>query len=471
MDRSSKFQVPRIPTVSASSLLQEKNTSKKKRSSKKVLSEAEATAAIAAKKALSKNSSNVVQSSEVKTEVEKSPPMAFLPSEDLLSKLCPSCSSILVQYLSPIESYLRKLITAVDLSASSPSSQQPTLSTFEFTTEVSSAADKQKQSKGSKKGKQESGKHQSSKGTGAGGSKVASKQQKQSTLPSSATTSVQGSNNRNESKSALNVQSSNHQQQQQFTNSNNGGGHENVTITGERAENESSTKEYVSSGSGEHQQQVQHSTASSFYGHDQHKHQHQGSGDSSDHQSTHHHQPNQQHQHQEMASSNDNHHHQQTTNSIAEHQLSSVVQNFDGSSVSQEYHSPTTSGHDGNMNVSVNVDEDHHHQQNEQNVTSEVDSSLETVCPYAYVTLAYDNLSTVNAILLANSIQLFNNQVLSVLEDDFAHGSNGSKRILHQYHIPTVILLCDANINRTLKQLAYQVFDKVSEICDCFDLF
>lgn len=76
--------------------------------------------------------------------------------------------------------------------------------------------------------------------------------------------------------------------------------------------------------------------------------------------------------------------------------------------------------------------------------------------PYAYVTIAYDNLSALNAILLANSIQLYNNKVFSVIEND----DSLSKKILRQYHIPTVILICDS-INSTLRNVVYQVFDKV----------
>ena len=78
-------------------------------------------------------------------------------------------------------------------------------------------------------------------------------------------------------------------------------------------------------------------------------------------------------------------------------------------------------------------------------------------CPYAYVTLAYSNLSAVNAILLANSLQLYNNKVLNLLDD--------SKKIITRYHIPVVILICD-KINNDLRNIIYQVFDKVAIICN-----
>lgn len=80
----------------------------------------------------------------------------------------------------------------------------------------------------------------------------------------------------------------------------------------------------------------------------------------------------------------------------------------------------------------------------------------ESICPYAYVTIAYNNLSATNAILLANSIQFYNNKVLNVLE----HNNGHNKRIVTQFHIPTVILICDT-IHELLREIIDQVFDKV----------
>lgn len=76
--------------------------------------------------------------------------------------------------------------------------------------------------------------------------------------------------------------------------------------------------------------------------------------------------------------------------------------------------------------------------------------------PYAYVTIVNNNLSAVNAILLANSLRFYNNQLLNVLgKSDFY-----IKRIERQYQIPIVVLLCQ-KIDVNLHNLLEQVFDEV----------
>lgn len=77
-------------------------------------------------------------------------------------------------------------------------------------------------------------------------------------------------------------------------------------------------------------------------------------------------------------------------------------------------------------------------------------------CPYAYVTIVSSNLSAINAILLANSIRFYNNQLFNVLAND----EGQSKQIRHQYHIPIVALLA-SRIDSQLAHIVRQVFDEV----------
>lgn len=525
-----KFQVPRIPVVSASSLLRNTSTTgtgtkkrSSKSSSKKVLSQSAAAAALAAKKVVSRAALVQQQQLQPLANEEKkaakggnggNSSQSFLPA-DVLPKLCPSCSQILVQYLSPIESYIRKLISHVDQikTVAESAQQQTTLSTFEFTTNETTAIDHQskQQQSVSKTSKKSSSTRSSTAAAAAGGAKVPQSSKTSAAAAAVASSKATAASKANRGKAvAPNAHTAGttvaaggggnsgggEYSSQHFSNANNGGnhggGHDSVTISApmsgnsgdhgqanqSTANNNGNSSNHVSGdGHQQHhqqQQQVQqhqhHSQPPPFSGHPSEHHQqktqqpqqqqqHQGStgGESavvsSTNQSFHHpHQPQQQQQqhhyqqHQETASGND-HYHQQTMATDDHHH---DAQNF-----SNESHQEFTATEEGKV-----PSFEEQQQQHQSNWTSEVESST---CPYAYVTLAYDNLSTVNAILLANSIQLFNNQVLNVLEDSEQDNLKSSKRIVHQYHIPTVILLCDSNINRTLKQVVYQVFDKVIE--------
>lgn len=78
--------------------------------------------------------------------------------------------------------------------------------------------------------------------------------------------------------------------------------------------------------------------------------------------------------------------------------------------------------------------------------------------PYAYVTIVYNNLSALNAIVLANSICFYNNQTLNVLENhDFVE-----KRIERQFYIPLVVMLY-GSVEQELVRILHQVFD---DVCD-----
>lgn len=71
--------------------------------------------------------------------------------------------------------------------------------------------------------------------------------------------------------------------------------------------------------------------------------------------------------------------------------------------------------------------------------------------PYAFVTIAYNNLSATNAIILANSLLLTNNKTMSY-EDQ-----NGENVTIQ---IPFIILI-GGNIDPVLKEAIYMVFDEV----------
>jgi hypothetical protein len=68
------------------------------------------------------------------------------------------------------------------------------------------------------------------------------------------------------------------------------------------------------------------------------------------------------------------------------------------------------------------------------------------------VTIAYNNLSATNAIILANSLLLTNNKSMSYT-DEF-----GNKNIIQ---VPFVILL-GGSIDPSLKDAIFMVFDEVS---------
>jgi hypothetical protein len=72
--------------------------------------------------------------------------------------------------------------------------------------------------------------------------------------------------------------------------------------------------------------------------------------------------------------------------------------------------------------------------------------------PFAFVTIAYNNLSATNAIILANSLLLTNNKSMSYT-DEF-----GNKNIIQ---VPFVILL-GGSIDPSLKDAIFMVFDEVS---------
>ena len=71
---------------------------------------------------------------------------------------------------------------------------------------------------------------------------------------------------------------------------------------------------------------------------------------------------------------------------------------------------------------------------------------------YAFVTIAYNNLSATNAIILANSLVLTNNRTMSYFDDK---GNNIT------IQIPFVILI-GGNIDPVLKEAIFMVFDEVS---------
>lgn len=77
----------------------------------------------------------------------------------------------------------------------------------------------------------------------------------------------------------------------------------------------------------------------------------------------------------------------------------------------------------------------------------------ETTSQFAYVTIAYNNLSATNAILLANSLLLTNNKTLMLTNDQLM------KRSVVQ--IPFVILI-GGNIDPSLKEAIYMIFDEVN---------
>ena len=93
----------------------------------------------------------------------------------------------------------------------------------------------------------------------------------------------------------------------------------------------------------------------------------------------------------------------------------------------------------------------------EQNEESFYNLSLEeqneTTSQFAYVTIAYNNLSATNAILLANSLLLTNNKTLMLTNDQLM------KRSVVQ--IPFVILI-GGNIDPSLKEAIYMIFDEVN---------
>jgi hypothetical protein len=72
--------------------------------------------------------------------------------------------------------------------------------------------------------------------------------------------------------------------------------------------------------------------------------------------------------------------------------------------------------------------------------------------PFAFVTIAYNNLSAANAIILANSLLLTNNKSM-IYTDEF-----GNKNMIQ---IPFVILL-GGSIEPSLKDAIFMVFDEVS---------
>ena len=71
--------------------------------------------------------------------------------------------------------------------------------------------------------------------------------------------------------------------------------------------------------------------------------------------------------------------------------------------------------------------------------------------PYAFVTIAYNNLSATNAIILANSLLLTNNKSMNYID------TNGNKNTIQ---IPFIILI-GGNIDPVLKDAIYMIFDEV----------
>ncbi|XP_054159120.1 uncharacterized protein LOC128957401 [Oppia nitens] len=71
--------------------------------------------------------------------------------------------------------------------------------------------------------------------------------------------------------------------------------------------------------------------------------------------------------------------------------------------------------------------------------------------PYAFVTIAYNNLSATNAVILANSLFLTNNKTMNIKDE------KGNR---HLINIPFIIII-GGNINPILKEAIYMVFDEV----------
>ena len=86
-----------------------------------------------------------------------------------------------------------------------------------------------------------------------------------------------------------------------------------------------------------------------------------------------------------------------------------------------------------------------------ESVVGEEDNSMTISSPFAFVTIAYNNLSATNAIILANSLLLTNNKSMNVMD------KNGNKNIIN---IPLIILI-GGNIDPVLKEAIYMVFDEV----------
>lgn len=78
------------------------------------------------------------------------------------------------------------------------------------------------------------------------------------------------------------------------------------------------------------------------------------------------------------------------------------------------------------------------------------------------MTIVYDNLSATNAILLANSIRFYNNQMLNILEDNFRN-HNTHKRIERQFYVPLAVLVVSEDIDNELMSVLHGQFDKVIE--------